>query len=185
MTPALPPLLLWRSQPVSGPVNVASYCHHGSLLSYDFQCCICTLLTLLDPMHLVGVAVPPGFLPSPSPPAPHPTPPGCCMGTRASICVNSDDTLVLGGHLVVRSSCELRIRSGWRSRSPTHQPSMGGRSRSPTCGVWRSAFGVQCLAFSVWRSVFGVQCLLCYEGVALHLACSPKVSASCTSSNCW
>ena len=150
---------------------MASYCRHGSLLSYNFRCCICTLLTLLDPMHPVGVAVPPGFLPPPPPPAPHPTPPGGCTSTRASIRVNSDDTLVLGGHLVVRSSRELRIRSGRRSRSPTRQPSMGGRSRSPTRGVWRSAFGVRCL--------------LCYEGVALHLACSPKVPASRTSPNCW
>ena len=57
---------------------------------------------LLDSMHSVKVAASLEFLPSPSSAAPHPPLPGGCTGTRASICVNPDDTLVLSGHLVVQ-----------------------------------------------------------------------------------
>ena len=56
---------------------------------------------LLDSMHSVEIAAPPEFLPFPSPAAPHPSLPGGCTGTRASVCVNPDDTLMLSEHLVV------------------------------------------------------------------------------------
>ena len=83
---------------------------------------------LLDLMHLVKVVTLPEFLPSPSPPVPHLTLPDGHTGTRASIHVNLDDTLVLSEHLVVQRSHELRSHSGQRSCSLTHQLSIGGRS---------------------------------------------------------